>query len=154
MSVGAGEPVLELHDVVKRYPGDVEALRGVHLSVERGELWRTGDAGEAAWLAARAERDHLAGQDAATESERAAAAATAERAGAAAVAAAEADAAAQAALAHEHVRYGLGRNLQAWPLPGLFERILRLAVASLVEKPDGALESLVLRLGLGDARRR
>ena len=38
MSASAGEPVLDLHDVVKRYPGDVEALRGVHLSVERGEL--------------------------------------------------------------------------------------------------------------------
>jgi putative ABC transport system ATP-binding protein len=38
MSGRVAEPVLELHDVVKRYPGDVEALRGVDLSVERGEL--------------------------------------------------------------------------------------------------------------------
>jgi len=38
MTRSLGEPVLELHDVVKRYPGDVEALRGVHLSVEPGEL--------------------------------------------------------------------------------------------------------------------
>jgi putative ABC transport system ATP-binding protein len=30
--------VLELRDVVKRYPGDVEALRGVNFSVEEGEL--------------------------------------------------------------------------------------------------------------------
>jgi putative ABC transport system ATP-binding protein len=32
------EPVLELRDVVKRYPGGVEALRGVSLRVEEGEL--------------------------------------------------------------------------------------------------------------------
>jgi putative ABC transport system ATP-binding protein len=31
-------PVLELRDVVKRYPGEVEALRGVSLSVTPGEL--------------------------------------------------------------------------------------------------------------------
>jgi putative ABC transport system ATP-binding protein len=30
--------VLELRDVVKRYPGGVEALRGVNLSIEEGEL--------------------------------------------------------------------------------------------------------------------
>jgi putative ABC transport system ATP-binding protein len=32
------EPVLELRGVVKRYPGGVEALRGVDMRVERGEL--------------------------------------------------------------------------------------------------------------------
>jgi putative ABC transport system ATP-binding protein len=37
---GAAEPVLELEDIVKRYPGEpsVEALRGVSLSVRDGEL--------------------------------------------------------------------------------------------------------------------
>lgn len=30
--------VLELHDVVKRYPGGVQALRGVNLSIGEGEL--------------------------------------------------------------------------------------------------------------------
>ena len=33
-----GDPVLELRDVVKRYPGPVDALRGVDLTVARGEL--------------------------------------------------------------------------------------------------------------------
>ena len=32
------EPVLELHQVVKRYPGGVEALRGVSLAIGQGEL--------------------------------------------------------------------------------------------------------------------
>jgi putative ABC transport system ATP-binding protein len=32
------QPVLELRDVVKRYPGGVEALRGVNMSVAEGEL--------------------------------------------------------------------------------------------------------------------
>jgi putative ABC transport system ATP-binding protein len=32
------EPVLELRDVVKRYPGDVQALRGVDIRVTEGEL--------------------------------------------------------------------------------------------------------------------
>ncbi|HWW91500.1 MAG TPA: ABC transporter ATP-binding protein [Solirubrobacteraceae bacterium] len=31
-------PVLVLREVVKRYPGDVEALRGVNLSIDEGEL--------------------------------------------------------------------------------------------------------------------
>jgi putative ABC transport system ATP-binding protein len=34
----SSEPVLELSDVRKTYPGGVEALRGVSLRVERGEL--------------------------------------------------------------------------------------------------------------------
>jgi putative ABC transport system ATP-binding protein len=33
-----GGPVLELSEVVKRYPGGVQALRGVSLSVDEGEL--------------------------------------------------------------------------------------------------------------------
>jgi putative ABC transport system ATP-binding protein len=38
MSPAARAPVLELIDVVKRYPGDVQALRGVDLIVHTGEL--------------------------------------------------------------------------------------------------------------------
>jgi putative ABC transport system ATP-binding protein len=36
--VNATEPVLELRGVAKRYPGGVEALRGVDLRIEAGEL--------------------------------------------------------------------------------------------------------------------
>ncbi len=36
-SPAEGEPVLELADVVKHYPGDVQALRGVDLVVRAGE---------------------------------------------------------------------------------------------------------------------
>jgi putative ABC transport system ATP-binding protein len=35
--MSAAEPVLELRDVAKRYPGGVEALRGVRLIIEAGE---------------------------------------------------------------------------------------------------------------------
>jgi putative ABC transport system ATP-binding protein len=35
--MSAARPVLELDDVTKRYPGGVDALRGVHLVVEEGE---------------------------------------------------------------------------------------------------------------------
>ena len=38
MTAGAGAPVLELIDVVKDYPGGVQALRGVNLTVCEGEL--------------------------------------------------------------------------------------------------------------------
>jgi putative ABC transport system ATP-binding protein len=37
-TAGAAAPVLELRDVVKRYPGGVEALQGVSVTVGRGEL--------------------------------------------------------------------------------------------------------------------
>jgi putative ABC transport system ATP-binding protein len=33
-----GGPVLEIHDLTKRYPGGVDALRGVDMVVEEGEL--------------------------------------------------------------------------------------------------------------------
>jgi chromosome segregation protein len=77
---------------------------GEGIDADRGELWRTGDAGEAAWMAARAERDQLAGHDAAADAEHAAAVAAAERSAAAADAAGSADAAAQAGLAAARVR--------------------------------------------------
>jgi putative ABC transport system ATP-binding protein len=35
---GALGPALEIHSIVKRYPGGVEALRGVDVRIERGEL--------------------------------------------------------------------------------------------------------------------
>ncbi len=77
---------------------------GEGIDVERGELWRTGDAGEAAWLAARAERDRLVAEDAAAGGEHARAVEAAERATGAAGLAARADADAQAALASARAR--------------------------------------------------
>jgi chromosome segregation protein len=72
---------------------------GAGIDLERGELWRAADAGEAAWMAARAERDRLAATLAADE--RAADEADAHAAEAAAQAAttAAAEAAARAELA-------------------------------------------------------
>ncbi len=51
---------------------------GEGIDADRGELWRTGDAGEAAWMAARAERDRLADEDAAVAAAHGAAVAAAD----------------------------------------------------------------------------
>ena len=72
---------------------------GEGIDADRGELWRTGDAGEAAWMAARAERDRLADEDTAVAAAHGAAVAAADVAAAAAGRAAHADGEAQAALA-------------------------------------------------------
>jgi chromosome segregation protein len=72
---------------------------GEGIDADRGELWRTGDAGEAAWMAARAERDRLADEDAAVATAHGAAVAAAEVAAAVADRAARADGEAQTALA-------------------------------------------------------
>jgi chromosome segregation protein len=77
---------------------------GQGIDVERGELWRTGDAGEAAWLAARAERDRLAAEDATAGADHARAVEAAEQAAARAELAGRADADAQAALASARAR--------------------------------------------------
>jgi chromosome segregation protein len=77
---------------------------GEGIDVERGELWRTGDAGEAAWLAARAERDRLVAEDATAGADHARAVEAAEAAAAKAELAGRADAAAQAALASARAR--------------------------------------------------
>ena len=66
---------------------------GAGIDADRGELWRVPDAGEAAWLSARAERDRLTGEHGSLER------ASAEAAERAAGAAGELEAAAQAELA-------------------------------------------------------
>jgi chromosome segregation protein len=93
------EGVWLVDDLAQVDHGVAVTQAGEGIDADRGELWRTGDAGEAAWLAARAERDHLAAQDAALAAEHAAAAAAADVAGARAQQAGGLDAQAQAALA-------------------------------------------------------
>jgi len=66
---------------------------GAGIDADRGELWRVPDAGEAAWLSARAERDRLTGEHGSLER------ASAEAAEHAAGAAGELEAAVQAELA-------------------------------------------------------
>jgi chromosome segregation protein len=77
---------------------------GEGIDADRGELWRTGDAGEAAWLAARAERDRLEAEARALTAEHEAAVTAAAAAAADAERAEEADAAAQSALAAVRAR--------------------------------------------------
>ena len=76
------EGVWLVEDLAEVDHGVAVTRSGEGIDADRGELWRTGDAGEAAWLAARAERDHLAAQDAAAAAEHATATAAADRAGA------------------------------------------------------------------------
>jgi chromosome segregation protein len=77
---------------------------GEGIDADRGELWRTGDAGEAAWLAARAERDRLEDEAKALAAEHEAALKAAEAAAAEAERAETADTAAQSALAAVRAR--------------------------------------------------
>ncbi len=93
------EGVWLVDDLAEVDHGVAVTRAGEGIDADRGELWRTGDAGEAAWLAARAERDHLAAQDAAARTEHAAAAEAADRAGSEAQEAGRLDGLAQAALA-------------------------------------------------------
>ena len=72
---------------------------GEGIDVERGELWRAADAGEAAWLAARAERDRVSSELPALEAELAAARAAAQAAAGEAAAASDRAQAARAELA-------------------------------------------------------
>jgi len=80
---------------------------GEGIDVERGELWRTGDAGEAAWLAARAERDRLVADDATAREQHARAVESARHAAEQAELAGRADADAQTALAAARAREAL-----------------------------------------------
>ncbi len=77
---------------------------GEGIDADRGELWRTGDAGEAAWMAARAERDRLVAEDVRAGADHGQAVEAAEGAAAGAERAAAADADAQTALAAARAR--------------------------------------------------
>ena len=98
------EGVWLVDDLAEVDHGVAVTRAGEGIDADRGELWRTGDAGEAAWLAARAERDHLAAQDAAAGTEHTAAAEAADRAGAEAQEAGRLDEVAQIALAERRSR--------------------------------------------------
>jgi chromosome segregation protein len=93
-----------VNDLTEVDHGVAVTRAGEGIDADRGELWRTGDAGEAAWLAARAERDHLASQDEAAAQGHAAALEAADDAVAELDAADARDADAQAELAGARAR--------------------------------------------------
>jgi chromosome segregation protein len=80
------EPLIEgiriVDDLTTVASGIAVTVDGTGIDADRGELWRTADAAEAAWLAARAERDRLAQRLPELAAAREAAAATATEAGA------------------------------------------------------------------------
>jgi chromosome segregation protein len=98
------EGVWLVDDLAQVDHGVAVTRAGEGIDADRGDLWRTGDAGEAAWLAARAERDHLTAQDAALAAEHRGAAAAADSAASAAQAAAALDEQAQAGLGQARSR--------------------------------------------------
>ncbi len=120
---------------------------GAGIDAERGELWRAADAGEAAWMAARAERDRLAASLVADE--RAADEADA-RAGAAAAHAATtaaAEAAARAELAAAQTAWA-GAQAQAREAAGL-----RDGLADELARGDAAADMAAHDLEIEDRRR-
>ena len=98
------EGVWLVDDLTQVDHGVAVTSAGEGIDADRGELWRTGDAGEAAWMAARAERDQLAAQDAALAAEHRAAAVAADSGAAEAQAAAVLDEQAQAGVAQARAR--------------------------------------------------
>jgi chromosome segregation protein len=98
------EGVWLVEDLAQVGHGVAVTRAGEGIDADRGELWRTGDAGEAAWLAARAERDRLEAEARALAAEHQAAVTAAEAAAADAERAGKADSAAQSALAAVRAR--------------------------------------------------
>jgi chromosome segregation protein len=98
------EGVWLVDDLAQVDHGVAVTRSGEGIDADRGELWRTGDAGEAAWLAARAERDRLEAEAKALANEHEAAEAAAEAAVAEAERAERADSAAQSDLAAVRAR--------------------------------------------------
>src|SRR5689334_20995170 len=98
------EGVWLVDDLAQVDHGVAVTRAGEGIDADRGELWRTGDAGEAAWLAARAERERLETEAEGLAAEHAAAVAAAEQAAADAARAEQADSETQAALASVRAR--------------------------------------------------
>jgi chromosome segregation protein len=98
------EGVWLVDDLAQVDHGVAVTQAGEGIDADRGELWRTGDAGEAAWLAARAERERLETEAEGLAAEHAAAVTAAEQAAADAGRAEQADSETQAALAAVRAR--------------------------------------------------
>jgi chromosome segregation protein len=98
------EGVWLVDDLARVDHGVAVTRAGEGIDADRGELWRTGDAGEAAWLAARAERERLETEAEGLAAEHAAAVTAAEQAAADAARAEQIDSETQAALAAVRAR--------------------------------------------------
>ena len=96
---------------------------GAGIDAERGELWRAADAGEAAWMAARAERDRLAASLEADERAAHDAQTRADAAAAEAGSTAAAEAAARAELAAAQTTHAAAQG-QAREAAGLRDRLV------------------------------
>jgi chromosome segregation protein len=92
------EGVWLVDDLTRVRHGIAVTVDGEGIDADRGELWRTADAGEAAWMAARTERQRVAAETAQLEQELAAARAAADDSGKAATTAADAARTAGAAM--------------------------------------------------------
>ncbi|MGZ4481285.1 MAG: AAA family ATPase, partial [Gaiellales bacterium] len=92
------EGIWLVEDLARVTHGVAVTVAGTGIDVDRGELWRTADAGEAAWMAARAERDQLRHSVAELEQRWTEAGAVAERLGEELTAASAAETAAAEAL--------------------------------------------------------
>ena len=157
---------------------------GAGYDADRGEMWRTADAGEAAWLAARSERDQLARRAAELDGEVTALAAAAEAASARAAELTAAEEVARGAataardlerelaealreaqlghdrLADERARSDAQRDLAARDLEAENARLAELRAlsagfeAALVERRDAATQADERHAGLELTRRR
>ena len=154
------EGVWLVNDLTQVSHGIAVTVDGEGIDADRGELWRTADAGEAAWMAARSERERVSAEaeqleqelavarTGAEESAKAAAdaAADARTAGTAMAAAREAAAAAveaarqatagRDALADELARTDAGRDLAGADLDTAQERLAELDAATVAHTAD------------------
>ena len=154
------EGVWLVDDLTQVSHGIAVTVDGEGIDADRGELWRTADAGEAAWMAARSERERVSAEaeqleqelavamtgaeesaqaaaDAAAEARTAGTAmAAAREAAASAVEAARQAAARRDALADELARTDAGRDLAGADLDTAQERLAELDAATVAHAAD------------------